>query len=98
MDSAPLVTFLERRDAGAHAALATLRDAFARRGTPARLLRGRQEPDTWLLVVDGDPFAGDAPFPTHGVDAAAADHLAEHRDGGRDVRAWTFVEVREGAA
>lgn len=97
MTTGSFVTFLERRDPDARDVLTTVRDALARRGMPARLLRGREAPDTWLLVVDGDPFADDAAL---AGDAAAhlAAHRADHEAGRRDVRAWTFLDAGEGAA
>ncbi|MDR9391983.1 MAG: hypothetical protein RI554_08145 [Trueperaceae bacterium] len=97
MTTGSLVTFLERRDPGARDVLATVRDALAERGTPARLLRGRDAPDTWLLVVDGDPFAADA-LPPGDAAAHLAAHRADHDAGRRDVRAWTFLDAGEGAA
>ena len=64
MDPTPL-TFIERGDDGARAALRRLRRRLSDDGLACRLLRGRDEPRLHLLVVEGDPVL--APDETRGA-------------------------------
>ena len=58
MDETSL-TFVERSDPDARASLGAVQERLRTTGATTRLLRGRSEPGTFLLIVSGDAALND---------------------------------------